>query len=305
MSAGKFILVVLLFALAGVGAGYGAAQLVPAEAEDREPETADLVAPGAGGSGGEPDAGARPAGQAGGQKPTVDEVLATMPEEMRRDFENAPEFAAEMQAQIREAIDSGLITRESLGELQGGGLFGAGLPEAGARNAEPLTGTVASFEGGMLRLETPDDEAVVATPPDTPVTLQKTAAGAGAYLAEGAEVSVVTRPDDTGGLAAAAIIVGGAGQGAGSGRGFGGLAAVVMGSITSFADGVLTLETESGGVTVAVPDDTPVQIVATAAEAAGELTPGVSVTAFVQREADGSLSAASVNVGGGGGESGG
>ena len=59
-----------------------------------------------------------------------------------------------------------------------------------------------------------------------------------------------------------------------------------------------------GAAEFAVADETPVRITATAAEAAGELAAGVSVVAFVQREADGSLSAASVNVGGapGGGQ---
>lgn len=292
MGAKGFILMLLLFALVGAGAGYGAAQLVPAEAEEREPEAADLVAPGAGGAEEEAEAGARPAGQAGGQRLTVDEVLATMPEEARRELENDPELAAQVRADLQAAIDSGLITQASLGGQPGNGLFGAGLPEAGARNAEPLTGTVASFKSGTLRLETPDGEADVAVPDDTPVTLQKTTADAGAYLAEGAEVSVVTRPGGSSGLAAAAILAGSASQDAGSGPGG------LTGTVASFADGVLTLETENGEVTVAVPDDTPVQIVATAEEATGDLTAGVSVTAFVQREADGSLAAAAVHIGG-------
>ena len=72
-----------------------------------------------------------------------------------------------------------------------------------------------------------------------------------------------------------------------------------MGSIVSLVDGVLTLETADGPAEFALADETPVRITTTAAEAAGELAAGVSVTAFVQREVDGSLSAASVRIGGG------
>ena len=72
--------------------------------------------------------------------------------------------------------------------------------------------------------------AAVAVPPETPVNVTKIAADAQSYLADGAEVSVVARPVEAGGLSAAAVTVGSSGQGAGGGRGLGGLAAVVMGS---------------------------------------------------------------------------
>lgn len=305
MGARGFILALVLFALVGAGAGYGAAQLVPMEEEEQAPETADLVAPGAGGADAGTGAGAGTgrARQTGGQ-PSVDDVMAAMPEEMRRELENNPEAAAMARAQIQMAIDSGMIPPEALEGLAGGGAVDDApdaVIEEGARNAEILEGTVVSFEGGTLRLETPDGEAAIAVPDDAPVNVTKAVSDAGAYLVEGAEVSVIARPDDAGGLAAAAVIVGGAGQGAGGGRGFGGLAAVVTGTVASFADGVLTLETADGAAEFALADETPVRITMTAAEAAGELAPGVTVTALVRREADGSLSAGSVSVGGGGG----
>ena len=305
MGAKGFILLLLLFAVVGGGAGYGAAQLVPAEEEEQPPETADLVAPGAGGEATEPGTGnTGRARQTGGQI-SVDDVLATMPEEVRRDLENNPENAAMVRAQIQMAIDSGQVPPEAFGLAPGVGApdagTGAGTQDAGARNAEPLSGTVVSFEDGTLRLETPDGEAAIALPDDAPVNATKAAVDAANYLVDGAEVSVVARPDGSGGLAAAAIIVGPAGQGAGGGRGFGGLAAVVTGTITSYADGVLTLQGEDSAAEFAVADDIPVRITTTAAEAASELTSGVTVTAFVQREADGTLSAASVTVGGGAG----
>ena len=308
MGAKGFILMLLLFAVVGAGAGYGAAQLVPVEEEEQAPETADLVAPGAGGAdaGAEAGAGAGTgrARQTGGQ-PSVDDVMAALPEEARQDLENDPEAAAMVRAQIQMAIDSGQIPAGAFGPATGGDApdagTGAGTQDAGARNAEPLAGTVVSFEGGTLRLETPDGEAAIAVPDDAPVNATKAAVDAANYLVEGAEVSVVARPDDSGGLAAAAVIVGAAGPGAGGGRGLGGLAAVVMGTIASFADGVLTLETADGTAEFALADETPVRITTTAAEAADELAAGETVTVFVQREADGSLSAASVTVGGGGG----
>ena len=305
MGARGFILMLLLFAVVGAGAGYGAAQLVPMEEEEAEPVTAEIVAPGAGGADASADAGAGTgrARQSGGQRPTVDDVIAAMPQEAQQQLENDPEAAAMARAQIQAGIDSGQITQETLGLMFGGApAAGAdpGTEDAGARNATPLSGTVVAFEGGTLRLETPDGEAAIAVPDDAPVNVTKAVSDAGAYLVEGAEVSVVARPDDAGGLAAATVVVGGAGQGAG-GRGFGGLAAVVMGTVASFADGVLTLETADGPAEFALADDTPVRITTTAAEAASELASGVTVTAFVQREADGNLSAASVSVGGGGG----
>ncbi|MCY4449761.1 MAG: hypothetical protein OXE02_13060 [Chloroflexi bacterium] len=304
MGAKGFILMVLLFAVVGAGAGYGAAQLVPAEEEEQPPETADLVAPGAGGDATEPGTGnTGRARQTGGQI-SVDDVLATMPEEVRRDLENNPENAAMVRAQIQMAIDSGQVPPEAFGLAPGVGApdagTGAGTQDTGARNAEPLSGTVVSFEGGTLTLETPDGEAAIAVPDDAPINATKAAVDAANYLVDGAEVSVVARPDGSGGLVAAAIIVGPAGQGAGGGRGFGGLAAVVTGTILSYADGVLTLQGADSEAEFVVGDDVPVRITTTAAEAADELAAGVTVTAFVQREADGSLSAASVTVGGGG-----
>ncbi len=303
MGARGFFLVLLLFAVVGAGAGYGAKQLVPAEEEEQAPVTSDLVAPSTDAA----EAGAAvTTGRARqtGREPTADDFIAALPEEQRRELESNPEAAAMARAQIQMAIDSGMIPPEVLQEMGLGGTVEAAPgaeSDEGVRNAEPLAGTVASFEGGTLRLETPDGEAAIVVPDDVPVNVTKTAADAGAYLAEGAEVSVVARPDDAGGLAAAAVIVGASGPGAGGGRGFGGLAAVVTGTIASFADGVLTLETPDGPGKFSLADDTPVRITATAAEAASELAVGVTVTAFVQREADGSLSAASVNVGGEGG----
>ena len=150
MGARGFILVLLLFAVIGAGAGYGAAQLVPMEEEEQAPETADLVAPGAGGADAAAGAGAGTgrARQTGGQ-PSVDDFIAALPEEQRRELESNPEAAAMARAQIQMAIDSGMIPAEALQGLAGGGAAGDAPDAAGAegvRNAEPLAGTVVSFE---------------------------------------------------------------------------------------------------------------------------------------------------------------
>ena len=139
---------------------------------------------------------------------------------MRQELESNPEAAAMARAQIQMAIDSGMIPPEALQGLAGSEAMAEDVPDAagaeGARNAEPLAGTVVSFERrGTLRLETPDGEAAIAVPDDAPVNVTKAVADATDLpRAEGAEVSVIARPDDSGALAAAAVIVGGAGQGA-------------------------------------------------------------------------------------------
>ena len=306
MGARGFILMLLLFALVGAGAGYGAAQIAPADEQEQTPATANLVAPGTGGeaTGFAGNAAAGRAGQTGAQNVTVDDVLATMPQEMRQQMESDPELAAQMRAQLQAAIDSGQVPAEAFGlGTQGAGTFDPSGQDPNVRNAEPLAGTVAAFESGTLRLDTPDGEASVVVPPETPVQLTTNAASAQPHLASGSEASVIARPNgtgETGGLTAATIVIGASDQGAVGGRGFG-AAAATTGSIVSFADGVLTLETAEGSTGFAVADETPVRITMTVAEASGELTVGASVVAFVQREADGSLAAVSVSVGGGGG----
>ncbi len=287
MGARGGILLLLLFIIVGAGAGYGTSLLVPGDARGQEPETADLVAPGAGSVDDEQ--------QTTAQQTDVDQMMASLPEEARRELENDPELEAQVRAQLQAAIDSGGMQAGAFGGQSEGEVFLAAPQEAAMRDTEPLTGTVLSFEDGMLRLETPDGEAAIAVPSDAVVNVTVTAADAMTYLTGGAEVSIAVRPDGSGGLAAAAIIVNSEGQGGGSG--LGGLAAVVLGSITSFAGGVLTLETADGAAAVTVTDGTPVRIRSTVEEAAGELAPGVSVTAFVRRELDGSLSAANVTVG--------
>ncbi len=286
MDTRRFILTMLAVAVTGAGAGYGASLLLPAPADGEEtPEAAVLT---------EPDV-AGPVGE----QPDVDELLAAMPEEMRQQMEEDPELTAQVRDQLRAAIDSGQLPGAS-GAAPGGEVPATDAFGAGARNAEPLTGEVLSFEAGTLRLDTPDGEAEATVAPDTPVTLAKTAGEAGDAPAPGAEVTVIARRDESGALTAATIVVGQDGEGAfgaGGQRGAGRLATVITGAVQSFAGGVLTVGTADGAVEIAAPDETPVQITATVETAADELAAGVTATAFVQREEDGSLVAASIAVG--------
>ena len=294
MDAKRFILTLLAVAVVGAGAGYGASVLFPAPAagEEAPPEPIET---GAGVP--EPDAGA--AGGPAADQPSVDDLLAAMPEEMRRQMEDDPQLAAQVRAQLQQAIDSGQLPPGAFGAAPDGGVPATDALGGGARNAEPLTGEVLSFEEGTLRLNTPDGEAEAAVAPDTPVTVVKPAGEAVDALTPGAEVAVIARRDESGALTAALITSGGAGEGAlgAVGRRAGGLAAVLTGTVESFADSVLTVETADGPVEVAASDETPVQITATAETAADELAAGVTATAFVQRGADGSLVAVSIAVG--------
>ena len=124
-------------------------------------------------------------------------------------------------------------------------------------------------------------------------------------MTEGAQVTVVAQPGDAGGLSAQAVVLGDLGGfggvlgGAGFGGGFGGLGTVVMGTVASFTDGVLTVESAECPVAVKVRDEVLVLINTTAPEAQAELATDAIVTVLVQRAADGSLEAVTVIVGSG------
>ena len=165
-----------------------------------------------------------------------------------------------------------------------------------------------------MNLDTADGPAAVSVADDTPVNITKAVSEAAGYMTEGAQVTVVAQPDDAGGLSAQTVVLGDLGGfggvlgGAGFGGGFGGLGTVVMGTVASFTDGVLTVESAEGPVAVEVADEVLVLINTTASEAQAELATDAIVTVLVQRAADGSLEAVTVIAGsgfGGGGPFGG
>ena len=195
----------------------------------------------------------------------------------------------ELQAALREdaeAVESG--------QVPGGGANGTGAGGAGARNATPLTGTVDSFRDGMLTLDTLEGPAEIAVEDGTSVTLTTAALEAAAHLSEGARVTVAGTDDD-GGIITAFVIAIGAAEGPGP-RGFG-MFTAISGTIESYDGAVLTVATEAGSVDAAVSERTVVQVMTTASEAADELANAETVTVFVRRNADGSLTAANVAVG--------
>ena len=303
MDAKGFILILLVVVAAGAGAGYGVARIAPTPDEQEEPATAALVAPGA------PDASA----QGGGENVDVDDLLAAMPEDARRELENDPERAAQVRAQLQQAIDSGdLPPGLAPGTGTAGGARAAGgtgndaqaLGDVGARNATPLTGTVASFDGAALRLDTEDGPVDVAVGPDATVTITRQASDAADALTVDAGVTVIAQEDEAGGQTAVAILVGDAGAGgrrAALGAALGGAAVAIAGTVVSYADGVLSVQTEDGLQSVNVPPETIVRITTTASEAADEFAEGANLTVLVQRAADGSFEAVTVTVGDAGG----
>ena len=223
-----------------------------------------------------------------------------LPAEVRQAMAENPELAA----RIEGLIASGELPPDLAFGIGRGGNPGGGFGGIG-RGGEPLPGTVVSFDSGTLNLDTPDGPAAVSVADDTPVNITKAASEAAGYMTEGAQVTVVAQPDDAGGLSAQTVVLGdlggfgGAFGGAGVGGGFGGLGTVVMGTVASFTDGVLTVESAEGPVAVEVADEVLVLINTTASEAQAELATDAIVTVLVQRAADGSLEAVTVIAGSG------
>ena len=309
MGAKGFIVVLLIVAVAGAGAALGISMLIPSDPAGT-PTAAVSVAPGSDTSGsaeaaseGAPESSA-PSPDSG-QQITVDDL----PAEVRQAMAENPELAA----RIEEMIASGELPPDLAFGIGRGGNPGGGFGGIG-RGGEPLSGTVVSFDNGTLNLDTPDGPAAVSVADDTPVNITKAVSEAAGYMTKGVQVTVVAQPDDAGGLSAQAVVLGDLGGfggvlgGAGFGGGFGGLGTVVTGTVASFADGVLTVESAEGPVAVEVADEVLVLINTTASEAQAELATDAIVTVLVQRAADGSLEAVTVIAGsgfGGGGPFGG
>ena len=305
MGARAFILVLLIVAVAGAGAALGISKLLPSDPAGT-PTAAVSVAPASDTSGSAEAAGeGAPESSApspdSGQQITVDDL----PAEVRQAMAENPELAA----RIEQMIASGELPPDLAFGLGRGGNPGGGFGGIG-RGGEPLSGTVVSFDNGTLNLDTPDGPAAVSVADDTPVNITKTVSEAAGYMTEGTQVTVVAQPDDAGGLSAQTVVLGDLGGfgGAGLSGGFGGLGTVVMGTVASFADGVLTVESAEGPVAVEVADEVLMLINTTASEAQAELATDAIVTVLVQRAADGSLEAVTVIAGsgfGGGGPFGG
>lgn len=285
MGAKAFTLALLAVAAAGAGAGYGATFVFPAP--ETPPATSALAPDPVGGGAG--NGGAANGAQGGGEAFSVDDL----PPEVREAMEQDPELAA----QIREAIESGQIPPGAFGP-PGGGAGGAGsAPGFAGGGATALSGTVVSFADETLRLETADGEAELAVAPDTPVNVTMAPADAGAYLADGAEVTVAAQTDQSGALSALAVFAGPAPDELAQAPGLAAFVTIIAGTVEAFADGTLTVAGEDGSTDVGIGDQTLVMASLTASDAGDELAEGASVTAFVERGADGGLLASSIEIG--------
>ena len=206
-----------------------------------------------------------------------------------------------------------------------GGFGGAGGGQFGG--IEPISGTLVSVDSSSLTLSTSSGTVDLQIPADTPVSLTSTVGEVGDRLVAGEEVVVFLTRSADGSLSATNIVVGGFGGGGlfgggGGGRGgfgggqdgggfggggFGGGQTAdgtefnaVPGTIISFTDGVLELDTADGPATVSVSDDTPVQITVAFSDAADALQIDQQVTVVGQRGDDGSFTPFVITSGEGG-----
>ncbi len=290
MGAKGFILAVLAVAAAGAGAGYGATFVFP---PPEAPPVTSSLAPDPSGGGEAGDGAANGGGNAGEGNGGAVFREEDLPEEVRQAMAQDPEMAA----QIRQAIESGQIPPGAFGPPGGAGPDGGGgAPGFAGGGATPLTGTVLSYAGGTLRLDTADGEADVAVAPDTPVNVSKTPSEAGDYLAEGAEVTVAAQ-GEPGAMTALAVFAGPVPDELAQAPALASFVTIISGTVESFADGTLTVAGDDGTTALAAGEQTIVSASLTAADAGDELAEGASVTAFVERGADGGLEASSIEVG--------
>jgi hypothetical protein len=192
----------------------------------------------------------------------------------------------------------------------GGGQFGDGATRRfGAIG--PISGTLVSIDGTGVTLATSSGTVDVAIAADTPVRLNKAKDVAGDSLSVGTEVvAILTRSSD-GSLSATNIVVGGFGggraRGGGGAGGFGGGQAAdgtefnaVPGTVSSFANNILKLDTADGTAIVSVPNDTPIQLTIPFSDATGEFAVGEQLTVLGQRGDDGTYTPFAVTSGEGG-----
>ena len=194
------------------------------------------------------------------------------------------------------------LQSESSGDLvpDGGTRDGAsgGRGRSGGGGVTLIAGTLASIDSTGVTVTTTQGESVVPIPPETPVRLSKTIADASGNLIPGVElVAFLTRETD-GTFSAANIVVGGSegrGDGLGRGRTGGGSTQggtefnAVTGTVTAFANGVLSLKAADGAIDVTVAGTVPVQLTIAFAAAAGELVLGETITVLGQTAEDGTF----------------
>jgi hypothetical protein len=179
-------------------------------------------------------------------------------------------------------------------------------------SVEPIRGILASISATGLVITSTDTGAntEVIVPPQTPVSLSE-AADDTSSITPGAEVVAFLQRTVDGTITATSITIGGfgsraAGFGGLGGRGGttgGGTAAdgaefnAVTGIVTSYASGILDLETTDGSINVTVANDTAIRLTIAFANLTDQLDIGSEITVIGRRDDTGSYSPITITAG--------
>jgi hypothetical protein len=224
---------------------------------------------------------------------------------------------------------SGAPSSESNATPDGAPLGDGTRPQGARRFAgiEPIAGTLAKLSPTGIVVTSRDTgaDAEIIVPAETPVRLSETA-GDTTSLIPGAEIVAFLQRNADGAISVTNVTIGGFGGGRGALGGYSGQGGIfgqtsqgnqgvdgtefnaVPGTITSFAAGALTLQTNDGPIDVTVADDTPVQLTIAFADLADQLAIGSDITIIGQRNDAGiytPIIVASGTLGGFGGAGGG
>lgn len=229
--------------------------------------------------------------------------------------DHAPPAAALPTATSTPTADANDVGGQLQGESSGDALIpdgGTGDSAFGGRGGfggggfTPVAGTLASIDATGVTVTTTQGESIVPIPPETPVRLSRTIAEASASLKPGVELIAFLARETDGTLSASNIVIGGfggAGAGGGVRRGGGGVAQdgtefnAVTGTVTAFANGVLSLKAADGAIDVTVAGTVPVQLTIAFSAAVGELALGETITVLGQTAEDGTFTPITIATG--------
>lgn len=179
-------------------------------------------------------------------------------------------------------------------------------------NVEPIRGNLArlSVTGIVVTSAETGANTEIVIPPQTPVSLSETADDTSA-LTPGAEIVAILQRTVDGTITATRITIGGFGS---RETGFGGLGGrgrttgdgtaadgtafnAVTGTVTSYASGILDLETTDGSINVIVADDTAIRLTIAFANLTDQLDIGSEITVIGRRDDTGSYSPIAITAG--------
>jgi hypothetical protein len=179
-------------------------------------------------------------------------------------------------------------------------------------NVEPIRGILASISATGLVITSTDTGAntEVIVPPQTPVGLSETAGDTSA-ITPGAEIVAFLQRTVDGAITTTSITIGGFG---GGGAGLGGFAGrggttgggtagdgtefnAVTGTVTSYASGILDLETTDGSINVTVAEDTAIRLTIAFANLTDQLDLASEITVIGQRDDAGTYTPIAITAG--------